>query len=1081
TVDMTEMSAWSYTGSGLWLLPRAEGIDFPGNRGWYLRIVNVTGTDSLSIYRYDGVAPDVNGNLYGTQLTPYDSQRLDRDKPADILITVDGDIAVLTVDQSAYGGPTFTTPAIDLGDGTAFPNNGAPDVFLMGAHQVQSGNRGIHAKIDNLVVSAYAGDELANIAIADDLLRCYGILLEQPAPAGLQKSGGKNIYRAARDAYLHGDTSNFNTHISELEVWFASVADWYEEKDDYTHRMLHGQNFASAELYLQAAADLLSSGQTAGVQTELDAARAIKDTLVAPPVSYKSTANCWGWIKSYDPMGYRNHPDVTENMEPTPWLMFMTNSSNAGQSSLYSFVPPGPDHSYRNSRTIQQFPYTQAHFNNVPNNHSYEFERDWTTTQWTDPNSGKAITYSVLTPLMFQENTDTFYVRFLDAELSWVTNNEEVVALWLPSGGQFTAVTAGSSLVPVMDSPTAILETTTGYYLLVLPEQVESVSITNQELEIVTDVPTTFAMMKLTTPSSPTGDPSTYPDMITAANFWTNVALDCPIAVAESIQGTQVTMDYSYLTTSSSVFTTSPHRIAPVPPLATLALLPVSGVQQAPFHIMTHKDYGDYEYVDGSQLTYTIPAFNRAPLHGANIPIDSDFDAADYAELENYGVKLARLYQAGTTDPEVLKVQFDTALQLCRDHNMKAIIDPHNAIYRMGYNTLFLEDSLNDFTAWWVELVQVAAPYQDVVLGYDLYNEPPLDWETRLLQWVAQAQQLSTAIQAVDSENLIFVSGTCYGTPGGLYYADTELPDPLMRETFHMYTPYSFTHQKVPQSNPDAANTWYPDWVPGVDHGSTHYGYAREPSFYDRWNVGGSMLPVFEYAAKFNSEILLGEFSPLGYTRDGSENAAAVWNRHITDWAVRYGFDTTLWAYHGSGLEHPEVKAQMLDFWGYTGGMQLDAASITPYGDNQNGGNGLPADFTLSDGGRTITLTGNSWFKFELPETYNITPNTMLQVTFSSPSEAEIHGIGLEEDNDYNEQYEKRAIILYGTQYWDRALYVPVMDEYSNFAPDEVTYSVNLGSMYSNKGTMHYLIFVNDGDVAGEGVSVFKNIRLYEE
>jgi len=1076
TVDLTAMTTSNHTGSGLWLLPRAEGSDFPGNRGWFLRVTGTGATESLSVFRYDGGSADGSGNLAGTSLTPSASQRLDRDKPADIRIEVTGDFAFLTVDQSPYGGPSFTTPEIDLG---SVYDNGTPDVFLMGAHQVQSGSPAIDATIDDLTVGVYAGGELSevNVARANDWMRAYGILLDQPAPSGLDKSGGKGIYRAARDAYLRGDDVEFHTRIDELEVWFASVAAWYEEKDDLTHRVLHGQSLASAESHLQAAASLLSAGQTAGVEAELDAARAIKDGLGAPPTSYKSGVNRWGWIKTHELMGYRKHPDEGEYMEPTPWLAFMKDTTDAGRSSLLGFVPPGPGYSYRESRTVKQIPFTDVRFHNVPNNHQYTFTRDWTTTRWEEPN-GRAITFSVLTPLMFQENTDRFYLQSPD--VSWVSIDEDITALWLKSGGQYTAVTTGTTSTPSMDSPTAILETSLGYYLVVVPESIDTVTISDEEIEIVTDTSTNFALMKLTSASTPSGNPGSYPDLMTAVDFWTEVALDAPVAVAESIQGSQVTMTYSYLTTPNA-FGASSHRIAPVPPLAVLADLGVPAVQEAPLHMETNKDYGNYEYVDGNQVTYTMPSVARTPLHGANIPVNRGLDATDYAELASYGVRVARLYPMDTTDPEVIKDAFETALQLCRDHGIKAIIDPHTRVFSMSYNDVFPPAVLSDYIDWWVELAQVSAPYQDVILGYDFYNEPPLDRSTRMAQWVDQAEQVSTAIQAVDPNGLHYVSAISYGGPGGLYHLDDELPDPLMRPTYHIYTPYSFTHQKVPQGDHNAPNTWYPDWVPGVDHGNSHYGYQREPTFYDKWNVGAVMMPAFEYAALYNAELLVGEFSPLGYTRSGSEDAAAVWNSHITDWASRYAFDTTLWAYHGSGLEHPEVKAQMLEFWGYNSGIQLDASYITPYGINQNGANGLPADFTLSDGGRTITLTGNSWFKYELPEDYTVTSNTMLQVTFSSSAEGELHGIGLDEDNDHDQSTQKRSIILHGTQYWNRGIYLPAADDYSNFAPDEVTYTLDLGNLYSNTGPMPYLIFINDGDVAGGGVSTFRNIRVYEE
>ncbi len=1073
TLDLSQMNGWTFAGSGLWLLPRAQGNDLPGNRGWYLRMVDITATDSISVYQYDGAAADGNGSITGTELTSTVSERLDRDKLIDVLIEVNGNDATLTLDQSPYGGGSYTASTIDVSGGSGFADNGVADVFLIGAHQVQTGNRDIDASIDDVVVSAYAGAEIPNKSVVLDYLDGYRILLEHPSPEGLEMGAGKAIFDQMHTAYLNSNITEFNAYREDLQNWFAAVVAWHAAKEDYTHRMLHGQNYSAAQSYLDSALALINNSQSAGVKAELANLVPLQDAAGAPPVSYTGGENRWGWIKSFDTMGFRHHPDLGENLEPDPWLSVWEETHDGWKPSNFSFLREDPSYDYVFSRTIKQIPYSEAHFNNVPNNHVFTHERNWTTTHWLH-DDGWEVIYSVLTPLVLFKNTDEFYLRIPIA--SWTEYPEVIQQLWVQSGGSYTAITPSTTTLPTIDSAKAILETTDGYYLIVIPEYVDDISITDRELIIETQSATNFAFHKLQGGNEPDGaNPSTWPYMLARVDFWTSVALDCPVSVGESMQGNTVTYDYNYLTTSSVHGETS-QRIAPVPALAVLADLSITGVQTTSFNIATSEDYGDYEYVTGSQVSFDIPAITHQPLHGANVPIDR---TVDYEELAAYGVKVARLYQASTTDRQTLKDMFEDALAECEANGIKAIIDPHTALYRMSYNDIFVGQELQDYIDWWVELATLAQPYKDILAGYDFYNEPPLDRGSLMDDWVAQAQLVSDAIVNVDPDTLHYVSAISYGGADGLWYQDTEMPDPLMRPTFHFYTPYSFTHQKVPQQTSDAPNTYYPFWVPGVDHGNDHYGSNREPTFYDKWNVGAAMMPVLEYLAKYNSDILLGEFSPLGYSRSGgSQDGAAVWNQHVIEWASRFALDTTLWAYHGSGLEHPEVADQMIDFWGLQTGMQLNAADITAYGSGQNGQGGHGANFTLSADKRAITLTGNSWYKFALPEGYTMTPNTMLDVTFSSNSIGELHGIGLDENNYYGDH--DRAVLLYGTQGWNGGIAINSADNYSNFAPDEMIYSIPIGSFYNTTNTMDYLIFVNDDDTDGSGVSVFSNIRIYE-
>lgn len=154
TADFSNMTGWVNSSSGLWIVPRAQSDNFPGNVGWFVRMVDPAAHKNLSVYEYSGGDRDIDGNLSGTPLISSKSSRLERDLLAHITVVVTGDSAVLTIDQTGDGGLSFTSASLDLKiDGKAIAGNGAPDYFLLGANQLSKGNRSLDVYLDDLVVT----------------------------------------------------------------------------------------------------------------------------------------------------------------------------------------------------------------------------------------------------------------------------------------------------------------------------------------------------------------------------------------------------------------------------------------------------------------------------------------------------------------------------------------------------------------------------------------------------------------------------------------------------------------------------------------------------------------------------------------------------------------------------------------------------------------------------------------------------------------------------------------------------------------------------------------------------------------
>jgi hypothetical protein len=151
------------------------------------------------------------------------------------------------------------------------------------------------------------------------------------------------------------------------------------------------------------------------------------------------------------------------------------------------------------------------------------------------------------------------------------------------------------------------------------------------------------------------------------------------------------------------------------------------------------------------------------------------------------------------------------------------------------------------------------------------------------------------------------------------------------------------------------------------------------------------------------------------------------------------------------------------------GDLTLDFNDYTVAGySSHDGQRGLPTGYEVLDGGATLKLTGNSWKRINF--TYTVTADTVIEFDFRSASQGEIHGTGLDEDNDYATG--SRLFQLYGTQTWG-------IQNYRSYTGSDWThYVIPVGTFYT--GNMNYLVFANDDDVDGSGISEFSNVRVYE-
>ncbi|MCP4548431.1 MAG: hypothetical protein GY835_18395 [bacterium] len=149
------------------------------------------------------------------------------------------------------------------------------------------------------------------------------------------------------------------------------------------------------------------------------------------------------------------------------------------------------------------------------------------------------------------------------------------------------------------------------------------------------------------------------------------------------------------------------------------------------------------------------------------------------------------------------------------------------------------------------------------------------------------------------------------------------------------------------------------------------------------------------------------------------------------------------------------------------GSIDFRSLTLTSYS-NQNVTNGV----AVENDGYTLHLTGNTWVRSY--QTFNVTPNTVIDFAFASGNEGEIHAIGFDENNTLND--EPRHFQFWGTQNWDGTGHIDWAPKYTG-SDTYQTYSIPVGQYYT--GSMH-LVLTNDNDsgtLGNEGR--YQCVRIY--
>ncbi len=101
---------------------------------------------------------------------------------------------------------------------------------------------------------------------------------------------------------------------------------------------------------------------------------------------------------------------------------------------------------------------------------------------------------------------------------------------------------------------------------------------------------------------------------------------------------------------------------------------------------------------------------------------------------------------------------------------------------------------------------------------------------------------------------------------------------------------------------------------------------------------------------------------------------------------------------------------------------------------------------------------------------YDVTPNTVIEFDFSSSSQGEIHGIGIDNNDNIDAT---RLFEVYGTENWG----IQTFHNY-DVSPYVKHYVIPVGQHYT--GLFNRMVFAMDDDAAANGESVFSNVVIHE-
>lgn len=695
--------------------------------------------------------------------------------------------------------------------------------------------------------------------------------------------------------------------FARLEALFDARSDLYSLADRWRHQ--HNRNSDGEKLIARAYAALKEMDVESVRNCNAQLRKIVESNPAAIPLARFSP---YSWIKSYTQWGFARAPDGHGNFEPNPW--------NAQWQDGYRFnLDQDPRIAVANSRSAPGF-YETRYLEPVQD---VSFERDWVSTKWHFAD-GKTITYSVLTPIIDVDGISELKLSGFsnppDRVLS-VDTRGRVVCRQLTQEAHFEPELIPSALMDFTKPPPAAIPPSTGEV------KVEPESVGRPWLRLLSATDRGIILLPGARPVSMLWQNGVFtlklarksyvgivraqdnlysgeqPEM---AEFFAAVAAAYPDACREAVKNERVGWAYTHRVRRND-WDLAPHHIAPVPPLADLAEMKFANVKRSKYP----SKWGAFRYAEGKAVAGRLPDGVRREdpsLSGVNASIWEE-PGHELAIITNV-CSAVRLITIKEKTVEESCERFETFFKFFRKHGIRAVIDAHNSVYGVWW-----QDGIGpceDFVAMWDAFSRVGAKYPDVVVGYDIYNEPGTSGGSEEI-WRDVCARAARAIHANHPKAKVYFPALAGGNPNGLTNlrplpADCE-PQVM---TYHFYSPHSFTHQKC--STRDVGGdtcVFYPAWAYPNDWSVGHHFGGTTVDWFDRWTLGAMLLPAFEHYAQWNVPQHVGEFAVIGYADGKSPRSAFAWTRDSVELFEHCGAIWHLWN-GGFGLGNKFVREWLM-------------------------------------------------------------------------------------------------------------------------------------------------------------------------
>lgn len=227
-------------------------------------------------------------------------------------------------------------------------------------------------------------------------------------------------------------------------------------------------------------------------------------------------------------------------------------------------------------------------------------------------------------------------------------------------------------------------------------------------------------------------------------------------------------------------------------------------------------------------------------------------------------------------------LRLDEVLDWAKESGVKIVVDLHSppgGRVGGGWIAVAAGDfwstpaAQEHFLAVWRRIATRYKDERDVIWGFDLLNEP----DDRAVtadgdDWQTLAGRAARAIREIDPLRTLIIEPAMWGSPDGfLGFEPLDLPGVVY--SFHMYSPFKYTHQGVDAPAPPVA---YPGRIDG--------------RLWDRAALEASLAPAVAFARKHRVHLFVGEFSAIRWAP-----GADAWLADVIDIFEAHGWD---WTYH---------------------------------------------------------------------------------------------------------------------------------------------------------------------------------------